>query len=318
MNINVYTSFNGVGLEKDFKLLKSSMEGHVVNGFDYKRKEKGGRCNLTFHLEIPRFDCINGSYGNIMIPNPEWFFNGWNVGLRKFQEVWCKTKNCLEIFRKIHPNCIYSGFKSDDFFLPDVKKEKTIVHLHGKSKTKGTKQIIEAYRNHPELPECLFIGSDVWDVSGCKNIKVLGRISEEELKILMNKSLIHLCPSSYEGWGHYLHEAFSCGISVITTDFPPMNEFLNLDLVKTDNHPLKMNMAMTGTALSESIAEKILLKSSKSEEELKKEGEKNREGFLKRNLAFEDFVRNRFSDIYNKKSIITRPTFPAIRRGICR
>lgn len=257
MKVNIYTSLNGVGLEKDGILLRNIMaaEGHEVFILDWQKHQRGKRADVQLHIEIPRYDCIQLSNHNIFVPNPEWFYPNWTEGLVRFKEIWCKTQNCFNIFRKLHSNCIQTGFVSQDFYLPEVKKEKKILHVAGSSRTKGTLEIIEAYRRDKNLPKCLFVGKNTWDTNGC-NIEQLGRVSEGDLKRIMNESLIHLCPSYYEGWGHYLHEAASTAAVIITTDAPPMSEFFQTHLVRA-SHTGAMNAATISFPDSESIGQMI-------------------------------------------------------------
>ena len=44
---------------------------------------------------------------------------------------------------------------------------------------------------------------------------------------IIEKAGCFLCPSSIEGYGHYINEAKSCKSIVVTTDFAPMNEFID-------------------------------------------------------------------------------------------
>jgi glycosyltransferase involved in cell wall biosynthesis len=55
----------------------------------------------------------------------------------------------------------------------------------------------------------------------------IGHASVEDVRALQNGHAFHLCLSEAEGWGHYIVEAMSCGVVVITCDAPPMNELVD-------------------------------------------------------------------------------------------
>ena len=57
-------------------------------------------------------------------------------------------------------------------------------------------------------------------------------ITENDVVYNLNNHDIHICCSLYEGWGHYLWEAMSCGKLVICSEVPVFKEYLNPDLVK--------------------------------------------------------------------------------------
>ncbi len=291
MRINVYTAFNGVGLQKDYEIIKSLLSPkHEVVGVDWLKREMGKPADINIHMEIPRYECLSTARRNILIPNPEWFAKAWVTRILCFNEVWCKTSDCHRIFSKLNPRSVLTGFMSDDLFMPTVYKEKKMIHVAGKSHTKGTLEIIEAYKKYPDLPPCTIISSEKWEVSG--NLTLMGRVPCDELKMLLNENLIHLCPSSYEGWGHYLHESFSTGAIVITTDFPPMNEFTKRNLVQVSS-TTPMHQAIIGHVSVDKLAEEIMNVNRIPEDELKEIGMKNREGFLQRNLSFKNFILKR-------------------------
>jgi glycosyltransferase involved in cell wall biosynthesis len=49
------------------------------------------------------------------------------------------------------------------------------------------------------------------------------------LRELQNTCVVHVIPSEAEGYGHVIGEAMSCGVVVVTTDAPPMNELVSAE-----------------------------------------------------------------------------------------
>ena len=55
------------------------------------------------------------------------------------------------------------------------------------------------------------------------------RLKDEDYRIIQNAYRFHICPSEYEGFGHYINEALSVGAIVLTIDAAPMNELCRPD-----------------------------------------------------------------------------------------
>ncbi|KAJ3126874.1 hypothetical protein HK100_010034 [Physocladia obscura] len=58
------------------------------------------------------------------------------------------------------------------------------------------------------------------------NLRVVQSPPIAELRRLQLASGVHVCPSEQEGFGHYINEARALSALVITTNHPPMNEFI--------------------------------------------------------------------------------------------
>jgi glycosyltransferase involved in cell wall biosynthesis len=59
------------------------------------------------------------------------------------------------------------------------------------------------------------------------NVRVfLQEMPPAHLRRLQNRIGIHVCPSKLEGFGHSLNEARAASGILVTTDGPPMNEFV--------------------------------------------------------------------------------------------
>jgi glycosyltransferase involved in cell wall biosynthesis len=52
-------------------------------------------------------------------------------------------------------------------------------------------------------------------------------LAPAQLRQLQTDTPVHICPSQSEGWGHTINEARAVGALVLTTDYPPMNEFVS-------------------------------------------------------------------------------------------
>ena len=291
MKVNIYTSLNGVGLERDYILMKGILEsgGHSVAVSDWQTREGANHAAVAFHLEVPRYELLSRADRNIILPNAEWFARKWLNRFNKFDEVWCKTADCNEIFKPYNENRTITGFVSEDLYMPEIIKRRIFIHIAGKSTTKGTAALVEVYKCNKGLPTCFLISTNDW---GCRgNLIQDGRIGFDDLKVLINSAYFGICTSEYEGWGHYIHEALGCKAVVLTTDSAPMNEFItDKRLLVPENGVAVMNMAYKKLIKHEDLHEKMLSLQELSDKELDEIGEQNRATFLDRNAKFTEFL----------------------------
>lgn len=244
MRFNICTNTdNGVGLQADAELLKSLLEswGHFVKLIHFKKKaelEEAPQADVNLFLEVVAYDLINKAKQNWLMPNPEWFAT-WDhtQGLPQISKFLCKTKEAVKIFTELYgpERVTYIGFESRDLYDPDVPRQRKFFHMAGQSRYKNSQAVAYAFAKYFDDPsdkdihkELVFIGAypeEVQFAQGHKNVRYIQRASDAELKKLMNECLFHVIPSGTEGWGHAIHEALGCGAVVITTDYPPMNEF---------------------------------------------------------------------------------------------
>jgi hypothetical protein len=171
----------------------------------------------------------------ILIPNPEWLRD--KVGSEnRLTEMWHKTRVSLATLSGCFPNLrhTYIGFTSPEFSgaTPDFRR---FIHFKGVSVQKQTEIVLAAWRIHPEWPE-LNVQSYTRDVAFLsfpewlqwRNMRFrYSLMSSEEYRSEVNRAGVHLCPSSVEGFGHYLNEARSVGALIVTTDAAPMNELVD-------------------------------------------------------------------------------------------
>lgn len=287
MIINIYTSLNGVGLEQDANILKGVLNKHTCYVLDYiKRQRAHTTGEYGIHLEIPRYDEIEKNHVNILIPNAEWFDPKWLAKIKMFDTVFCKTFHAVEVFKKFHPNCVYTGFTSNDMFL-DVAKDKRLLHIEGKSMLKNTDALITAYQMKPELQKCYAISSR--SKGKYNGLEFFERLPFDKLKVLLNACLIHICPSMYEGFGHYINEARSTGAVIITTDRPPMNEFIKDKRFLVEGQRARVhNLVPLFKVNPIDLANKIQSVCNMEYSELIEIGKQNREKYLQLDAEFKN------------------------------
>jgi hypothetical protein len=216
---------NGVGLQRDYELLRAELEklGHEVSGVQFDGQTTAPDADINIFLEVVVERFFNSAKWQWVVPNPEWWFKGWTPLLNRFEWVLCKTNHCESLFSAKGARCRYLGWKSQDFYDPQVPRVRKVLHLAGKSQTKNSQAVLNCWK-HLNPTVDLTVVSMHYDPKGAPRTQHFGRVTDEQLSYLMNSHQIHLMPSAYEGWGHALHEAMGVGAVVITTDAPPMNE----------------------------------------------------------------------------------------------
>jgi len=244
MQFNVCTNLdNGVGLEADYKLLKALLEswGHRVNGVHYRKIDGGTqRADVNIFLEVIAPAIFPVAKHNWFIPNQEWYCSSYDGMMRSMTKVLCKTRDAEMIFRNKLPGypaekVAYIGFESRDRFQPLITRKRNFLHVAGKSTFKNSEAVAYTFAKYFDTPwepennrELVFVGTHenlLCAARDHKNVRYIPQASDNEIETLMNECQFHILPSSAEGWGHAIHEGLSCGAVMITTDFPPMNEF---------------------------------------------------------------------------------------------
>ncbi len=280
MRFNICTNLdNGVGLERDYWVLRRLLEswGHQVTGVHYKKQnqiEEAPRADVNIFLEVIQYGLVGKAPKNWLVPNPEWFCKEDHQNdLRPITKILCKTKDSVRIFSELYSTLPveYMGFESEDLYDETIPRLRKFIHVAGQSRYKNSKGVAYAFAkffddpgdkaNHKEL---VFVGAYPVEVEFArdhKNVQYIQRATPAEMKKLLNECLFHIMPSGYEGWGHALHEGFGVGNVVITTNFPPMNEFgADQDLlIEPQNHKpeLTAQMAFVGAYQIKSMIDKV-------------------------------------------------------------
>ncbi len=232
MRVQLISTNNGLGLTKDVEILRSllvaisgeHMEVVFTDWRDITRQTPKKYYDHNIFLELVNPAFFPEAHSNIMVPNPEWFMREWMPSIKAFDQVWAKTKDAERIFRGLHKNVVPMGWTSPDRMDASVERKKALLHVAGGSSAKGTAQVLDAMRSLPKY-HLTMVARKPW-ANVPRNVTVVERMTDAELIEAMNAHMIHLCPSSYEGFGHYINEARSVGAVVITTAAEPMTDLV--------------------------------------------------------------------------------------------
>ncbi|MBS0627107.1 MAG: glycosyltransferase [Verrucomicrobia bacterium] len=300
LSIHIYCEPNGKGLEQDLLILTKAMKqaGHQVSSSSAWKK-KATHANINIFIEKLNVVKMRQCNCNWFIPNPECYTQDLSL-LDKVDLVLCRTREVERIFKHLGKKTYFLGFTSEDCFLSLEKDYNHLLHLAGGSDVKGTKAILDIW-NH-KLPLLTVIKHTTPLFPLIDNLHFIPfKLPKDDLRSLQNKCGIHLCPSEVEGFGHSIMEALSTGAIVITTDAPPMNEFISdprwlVPYRNSMKNHLGISYFVDPIALDETIRSILSL----SLEELKEIGEKNRSYYLKKTDEFYKRLNHLLNGFINK------------------
>jgi hypothetical protein len=267
VRVNLIGNPNSPGLARDAEVLcelltrmhKPRVAIRVLNIFAPVDEAARG-ADLNIYLEtLNHGEYLEGyAQSNWLIPNPEWYFpHLWDAMMPQISLVLCKTSDAFHLWhhRIAEDRILFVGFESIDRHNGAiVKQPATFLHVVGKSESKGTVQVMEAWRGlHYPLTVTTYAGTsaetqivrqmtakwprDIPDLTYHHNL------TDAEMAVVMNQSAFVIQPSLYEGYGHVIHEALGCRAIVLTTDAPPMSEFGGIDkrmLIPSDRTETRM------------------------------------------------------------------------------
>ena len=158
----------------------------------------------------------------------------------------CNTTRHYDAF-SWHPNCLYVPWGTDvNLFRPPHKKKRydqSVVFFHSCGMNpyrKGTDLVIRAFSKVKQSAK-LIIHTQIdlrkhipWFQEFLRREQLGDRVTVIHRTVdppgLYHLGDVYVYPSRLDGLGLTIAEAFACGLPVITTDEPPMNQFVNSEL----------------------------------------------------------------------------------------
>lgn len=228
MRIQVITRDNGFGLTMDIQVIREALPSHTVDVTSWDRPRHSGHWDWNIHLELVNPAHLRSGTVNVLVPNPEWMEENWVQHVPRFNAIWAKTKDCADLFARLHPKVEMIGWTSPDPGQTVDYTRTDMVHCVGASISKGTNEVLAAAAMVPEARVTVLSRNKIGRAVPPNVTVRIGHIPEVEFNEL-RRTPIHLCPSSYEGFGHYINEARAMGALIVSTDAPPMDEVAKAD-----------------------------------------------------------------------------------------
>ena len=255
MRIQIITKDNGFGLSKDIQVLKEALPHCTVDVTDWQRPRTKGKWDWNIHLELVNPTHFRSATVNAYVPNPEWFDPKWKAHLPGFDIVLAKTLDCDRIFRALHNNVELVGWTSPDPGIRVDYERTDMVHCAGASVSKGTHELLQACAMVPEAKVTVIARTKPSKAPSKVTVKT-GRLDDASFTEA-RRAPVHLCPSTYEGFGHYINEARAMGALIVTTDAPPMDEMVSVDyaILVPPCHTRTMREAREQVVCVDSLAE---------------------------------------------------------------
>lgn len=290
MRFNIISNIsNGVGLQRDYELLRRLLEsrGHEVAGVDF-RAPSAPCADVNIFLEVVTPAMLGAARENWIVPNSEWWHQRWDGLLPLVRRVLCKTRDCLRIWTHKTPGKpTYIGWEAEDICRHEVERKHAFLHLAGKSQTKGTSAVIEAWEKF-NIPYPLTVISSRFGSRTLGNVRYLPWQDRTDTIKLINEHKFFLMPSEYEGFGQSLYEAEGCGSIILTTNAAPMNEIPAL--VRECQIPILNRAQMKAATISrvspDGVARAVYAAAALTQDEIKKHSEAARSGFISARAEF--------------------------------
>lgn len=282
LKIYIFCEANQKGLEKDRNILVESLRALNCHVEAFGSIDPGPQIFGDVNIFVQQIDTryLNSSRLNWFIPNPEWYLDDMAL-LKSMDLILCRTKEVERIFSDLKIPTYYLSFRSEDHLMENVKKKRRYLHVAGSSSQKGTRAIKYAWAAQSKFPYLTILrhNSKYKDLKNLKIIKTY--IDHDELVKLQNQAMIHLCFSETEGFGHSIMEAMSARAVVVTTDAPPMNEFiLDKRFVVPFSSSASQKLATNYYVESADIENCIKSIQKISKQELREIGNLNRQRYL--------------------------------------
>ncbi len=240
MRVNLISNHRqGTGLWQDVAIMKGILTAVFDENVQIQLVQfvqpQCSEADINIFIEKLNPSLFSYAAKNIWIPNPEMTPKTWEPYLHMVNEIWVKTHEAEEIFKKLTPTTVrYIGWTSLNKETPSKKNYfKAIVPL-GKNTYREYEIIFKAYqilkRSDPstfsKLPTLNIVyNSQVFNIEVPDDLKdhvvLHTNLKESDYDDLLKECGLCICLSKAEGFGHAVNEALASGCNMIVSSIQP-------------------------------------------------------------------------------------------------
>jgi hypothetical protein len=186
------------------------------------------RCKdaIGIWIQNPCYGMMEKFKKNIWFINEEWSSGDDLSHIHMFDYVVCKSKFAQDLLGKYRSDVVCLPLLSYDYYQPEVARNEKFLHFNGKAIQKNTELVMKQ-----TVPITVVDLTKRFDPAPANFNYISYYMIRRQVKKLLNSHTVHLCPSLYESWGHYLFEGLSTGAEIVCSDIPAFTEHLDPDLV---------------------------------------------------------------------------------------
>jgi len=238
MKVKLLTYNNRAGIVIDAMLLQNLIQKNVTENADILFIEHMGKNwavpnyvadetgDVGIWIQNPRYDYLQNFKKNIWFVNEEWAGADDLKKIDQFDYIVVKTEYARKLLEPIRPDVVCLPLLSYDFYDPAIAREQKFLHFNGRAIQKNTEAIMRQ-----KVP--ITVVDTTKRFVTPSNVEYITQyMIKRDIKKMLNRHSVHICPSLYESWGHYLYEGLSTGAEIICSDIPSFSEHLDPSLVR--------------------------------------------------------------------------------------
>lgn len=240
MRVNLISNHRpGTGLSQDVNIMRGILtalfEENVQIQLVQYIQPHCSEADVNVFLEVMNPSLLSYAAKNIWIPNHEWTYNTWIPYMHMVNEIWVKTTEAEDIFKKLTPTPVrYIGWTSLNKETPSKKNYfKAIVPL-GKNVHREITPILHAYQKLKYTKPNVYTRLPILNVvyapqrftiivppEIADHVVLHTTLKDKEYDDLLAECGLCICLSKAEGFGHAVNEALASGCNIIVSSIAP-------------------------------------------------------------------------------------------------